>query len=110
LTVEQLFGSINELSTKVEKLLESENEAECESLLVQRHALLEQLAENVAKLTEISPSPKLSSQYRDFLKTIQKRDALSIKFAIKQRDNVFDKRTKQEKGKKAIKAYQRSLL
>lgn len=110
MTVEQLFGTINELSTKVEKLLESENEAECESLLVQRHALLEQLAESVAKLTEKSPSAVLSSQYREFLISIQKRDALSIKFAIKQRDDILDKRKKQEKGKKAIKAYQKSLL
>ena len=110
MTVEQLFGTINELSTKVEKLLESENEAECESLLVQRHALLKQLAESVAKLTEISPSTVLSSQYREFLISIQKRDALSIKFAIKQRDDILDKRKKQEKGKKAIKAYQKSLL
>lgn len=110
MTVEQLFRSINELSTQVEKLLKSENEAECESLLAQRHALLEQLAEDVAKLTETTPSTELSSQYRDFLKSIQSRDAVSIKFALKQRDEIFDKRKKQEKGKKAIKAYQKSLL
>ena len=101
MTVEPLFIKINELSTEVEKLLENENEAECESLLVQRHALLEQLAEDVAKLTEISPSKALSSQYRDFLESIQCRDAVSIKFAIAQRDEVFNKRKKQEKGKKS---------
>jgi hypothetical protein len=110
LPVEPFFREISELSTKVEQLLKNENEEECESLLVQRHALLEQLAESVAKLTEISPSTVLSSQYREFLISIQKRDALSIKFAIKQRDDILDKRKKQEKGKKAIKAYQKSLL
>jgi hypothetical protein len=110
LPVEHLFKTINELSTKVDKLLESENEAECASLLIQRHALLEQLAADVAKLNEITPSTELLSRYHDFLRSIQKRDALSIKFAIKQRDEVFSKRTKQEKGKKAIKAYQKSLL
>lgn len=110
MTVEQLFRAISELSIQVEKLLKSENEAECASLLAQRHALLEQLAESVAKLTETSPSTDLPSQYRDFLKSIQKRDAVSIKFALKQRDEILDKRKKQEKGKKAIKAYQKSLL
>lgn len=110
MTVEQLFSKINELSAKVENLLKSENEAECESLLVQRHALLEQLAEDITKLTEITPSKELSSQYYEFLKSIQKRDTLSIKFALKQKEKIFVKRTKQEKGKKAIKAYQKLSL
>jgi hypothetical protein len=109
LTVEHLFITINELSTKVDKLLESENEAECASLLMQRHALLEQLAEEVAKLNEINPSTERSSQYHDFLRSIQKRDALSIQFAQKQSQEIIGKLKEQVKGKKAIKAYQKLL-
>jgi hypothetical protein len=110
LLVEQLFIKINELSTKVENLLRDENEKECESLLVQRQSLLEQLAENVAKLIETNPTSQLSSQYREFLLSIQKRDAVSIEFAIKQSQGITIKLSNQVKGKKAIKAYQKLLL
>jgi hypothetical protein len=72
LLIEQLFIKINELSTKVEQLLKSESESECESLLVQRQSLLEQLAENVAKSTDDDPSSELLSQYYEFLKSIAK--------------------------------------
>jgi hypothetical protein len=109
LLIEQLFIKINELSTKVEQLLKSESESECESLLVQRQSLLEQLAENVAKSTDDDPSSELLSQYYEFLKSVQKRDALSIAFALKQSKNLLVASTKQAKSKKAIKAYQKVL-
>lgn len=107
--VEQLFIKINELSSKVENLLESENEAECESLLLQRQSLLEQLADEVAELTDATPSDELLIQYRTFLKSIQKRDALSVQFALKQSQEISDKLSQQVKSKKAIKAYQKLL-
>jgi hypothetical protein len=110
LPVDKLFKKIIELSSKVEELLKTENEAECESLLAQRQSLLEQLAEDVEKLTNANPSDELSAKYYDFLKSIQKRDILSIEFALKQRDEILVKRTTQEKGKKAIKAYQKLIL
>lgn len=110
MTVEELFSKINELSTKVEELLKSENEAECESLLLQRHALLVQLSENVTKLNEITPSKEPSTQYREFLKSIQKRDNLSIEFSQKQIEKIIIQQTKQVKGKKAIKAYKKLSL
>jgi hypothetical protein len=110
LTVEHLFRKINDLSTKVEKLLESENESECTSLLIQRHALLEELAANVSKLTDVNPSSEILSRYYDFLKSIQKRDTSSIEFALMQREEIFVKRRNQEKGKKAIKVYKKLTL
>jgi hypothetical protein len=109
LPVELLFEKINDLSSNVEQLLESENEEECESLLVQRQSLLEQLAEEVAELTGTNPSSELSYQYREFLISIQKRDALSVKFALKQSQEISSKLSKQVKSKKAIKAYQKLL-
>jgi len=109
LQVEQLFIKINELSSKVENLLESENEAECESLLLQRQSLLEQLADEVAELTDANPSDELFIQYRTFLKSIQKRDALSVQFALKQSQEITAKLSKQVKSTKAIKAYQKLL-
>ena len=109
MSVELLFEKINDLSSNVEQLLESENEEECESLLVERQSLIEQLAGEVAELTETALSSELSYQYREFLKSIQKRDALSVQFALKQSQEISIKLSKQVKNKKAIKAYQKLL-
>lgn len=110
MSVELLFKDIVELSAKVDELLKTENEAECESLLLQRQSLLEQLAEEVRALTDTNPPSELPQKYREFLKSIQARDALSIKFALKQTQEIFVERSKQVKGKKAIKAYQKLML
>ncbi len=107
--VEQLFREIKELSSKVEDLLKSENEKECASLLALRQSLLEQLAEDVAKLMGLNPSSEVSNQYREFLESIQKRDAISIQFAIKQSQEISAKLSKQVKSKKAITAYKKLL-
>jgi len=109
LSVELLFEKINDLSSNVEQLLESENEEECESLLAQRQLLLEQLADEVAEITDTTPSSELVYQYREFLKSIQQRDALSVQFALKQSQEISSKLSKQVKSKKAIKAYQKLL-
>jgi len=109
LAIELAFRKINELSSKVEELLKSENEEECSSLLIQRQSLLEQLAEEVAELTDTNSSSELLSQYHEFLKSIQKRDALSVQFALKQSQEISDKLSQQVKSKKAIKAYQKLL-
>jgi len=109
LPVEQLFREIKELSSKVEDLLKSENEEECASLLSQRQSLLEKLAEEVAKLTDVNLSSELSSQYREFLKSIQKRDSLSVQFALKQSQDISAKLSKQAKSNKAITAYKKLL-
>jgi len=109
LSVELLFREIKELSSKVEDLLKSENEKECASLLAQRQSLLEKLAEDVAKLMGLNPSSEVSNQYREFLKSIQKRDTISIQFAINQSQEISAKLSKQVKSKKAIKAYQKLL-
>jgi len=109
LQVDQLFIEINELSSMVENLLESENEEECESLLLQRQSLLEQLAEEVAESTDKNSSDELIIQYHEFLRSIQKRDALSVKFALKQSQEITAKLSKQVKSTKAIKAYQKLL-
>ena len=107
--VEQLFNKINDLTTKVKNLLKSKNEEECASLLAQRQSVLEQLAKDVAILIEANPKNELSSQYREFLKSIQERDALSVQFAQKQSQEIIIKLKEQVKGKKAIKAYQKIL-
>jgi len=109
LQVDQLFIEINELSSMVENLLESENEEECESLLLQRQSLLEQLAEEVAESTDKNSSDELIIQYHEFLRSIQKRDALSVQFALKQSQEITAKLSKQVKSTKAIKAYQKLL-
>jgi hypothetical protein len=109
LPVELLFEKINDLSSNVEQLLESENEEECESLLAQRQLLREQLADEVAEITDTTPSSELVYQYREFLKSIQQRDALSVQFALKQSQKISSKLSKQVKSKKAIKAYQKLL-
>jgi len=93
----------------VENLLESENEEECESLLLQRQSLLEQLAEEVAESTDKNSSDELIIQYHEFLRSIQKRDALSVQFALKQSQEITAKLSKQVKSTKAIKAYQKLL-
>lgn len=108
--VEDLFNKINELSSQVEGLLKNEDEAECESLLNQRQLLLEQLSELVTKSTGGDTSSEQFIQYREFLKSIQKRDALSLQFAMKQCQELFAERSKQVKSKKAIKAYQKLML
>jgi hypothetical protein len=109
LQIDKFFIKINDLSTEVERLLKSESEEECESLLIQRQSLLEQLAESVAKSTDEYPLSELSSKYYEFLKSIQIRDATSIKFALKQSETILVALTKQAKSNKAIKAYQKVL-
>ncbi|MFT5294060.1 MAG: cytochrome c556 [Colwellia sp.] len=109
MTVEQLFSEIIELSTQVDNLLKNENEVDCESLLAQRQSLLENLAEQVKPLIKQDPSSNLSNQYYSFLKDIQQRDILSIKFALKQSKVIHAALTKQAKSNKAITAYKKIL-
>jgi len=110
LAIELLFRKIDELSSKVEQLLKNENEEECESLLLQRQSLLEKLAEEVAELNDTNASSELTDEYREFLKSIQKRDALSVQFALKQSQEISAKLSQQVKSKKAIKAYKKLIL
>lgn len=106
---ERVFQEIVEISDKVDRLLKEKNEAECESLLIQRQSLLERSAEFIEQLKIETPLSKHILAYYALLKEIKARDKASVQYALKQSQELLEASSKQVKGKKAIKAYRKLL-
>ncbi len=103
--LEQFYQEINQLSDKVEALIESKNEQECPELLSKRQALLEQLADQVALITDVEQAQVSNHSYQLFLRSIVARDDKYTSFIKQQTEELKVERKKQMKGRKAVKAY-----
>ena len=107
--IAQLYQSITQLSAEVEALLDAKDEENCPELLRQRQSLLEQLAEEVAAISDTESKRQESHNYVDFLRSIQARDSHYAAYAEQQKKAIFSERSQQVKTNKAIKAYHNIL-
>ena len=77
--IEPLIVEIDKLSGQIEHYLESQKEESCPQLLSERQLLLEKLADISKQL-----DGKEFVDYQNFLRSIQRRDALAKNSVLKQ--------------------------
>jgi hypothetical protein len=105
LTLAELYQQIEQLSDKVESLIDAKNEADCAELLTQRQSLLEQLAKQVADISDANIAQQENDQYLTFLRRVQTRDNKYLALVQAQKQQIYTEQKQQSKTNKAIKAY-----
>jgi predicted house-cleaning noncanonical NTP pyrophosphatase (MazG superfamily) len=98
--IEPLIVEIDKLSGQIEHYLENKKEEYCPQLLSERQLLLEKLVDISKQL-----DGKEFVDYQNFLRSIQRRDALAKNSVLKQQKLLLSQGEQQSKTKKAMKAY-----